>query len=507
MPAESKTTRWLAATLTATLALAACTPSQPAPVPIPVVSSTSASPSASPTPKVDYLTVGTVDPITSLDPAFITGPTGATVVDSVYQRLMTVLPTTGELKPDAADCLFTSKVVYECTLVEGLTFHNGDILDSSDVKFSIQRALRISAPGTSASLLSSLRRIDTPDPRTVRFTLEWPDNQFGYALATAAASIVDESYYDPDLELAAGTLPNGSGPYQVTAAGPDELTFKRFVGYLGARGGMFPDLKLRILPDSAAAEAAIADASVDVVWRSLDSAAQQRLDLEISANPAHTTAKGFTKFNLSGWRTNRLIWSATSKLRKNDTLRTAIATVLQADRTSDSIVPVGVTDHVSAFAVGGRPKTPKMKKGRLKLTLGYSAAAPGNADLARLIRDRIEQLDGVSVRLVTTSDADLTLTDQPAWVNNAMGWLQTYVDNPLPASASKLTEATRRARSTTGAARTAALAELQQQAATDDTVVPLTQSDGIMYIGKGVKTFGETFGGDQALGLWGLLRG
>ncbi len=505
MPADPRTTRWLAATLVVVLALSACTSSQPAPAPQPAASSTSATPT--PTPQVDYLKVATVDPLTSLDPAFVTGPTGATVVDSVYQRLMTVLPTTGELKPDAADCLFTSKVVYQCTLVEGLKFHNGDVLDSSDVKFSIQRALRIGAPGTSTSLLSALRRIDTPDALTVRFTLEWPDNQFGYALATAAASIVDESVYDPDTELASGSLPVGSGPYQLTALDEHELTFSRFVGYQGAHGGLFPDVKLLILPDSAAAEAAIGEGSVDAVWRSLDPAAQQRLDLEISASTAHATAKGFTRLSLNGWRSNRLIWSASSKLRKNDALRKAVAIVLQADRTADSIVPMGVADHVSAFAVGGRTKPPTMKKGRIKLTLSYSAAAPGNGDLARLIRDRIEQLDGVTVRLVTTGDADLTLTDQPAWVNNAMGWLQTYLDRPLPASAAKLTDASRRARSTSGAARTAALAELQQQAATDNTVIPISQSDGIMYLGKGVKTFGETFGGDQALGLWGLLRG
>ena len=502
MRVDSITKRWLAATLTATLALTACTGQPPAPEP--VASSTSATPS--PTPQVDFLKVATVDPFASLDPAFATGPTGATVVGTVYQRLMTVLPTTCELKPDAADCLFTSKVVYECTLVDGLKFHNGDVLDSSDVKFSIQRALRIAAPGTSASLLSALRRIDTPDPLRVKFTLEWPDNQFGYALATAAASIVDEAVYDPDLELAADTLPVGSGPYQVTSINDAELTFTRFVGYLGARGGLYPDLKLLVLRDSAAAETAIAKAEVDVVWRSLDAPAQQRLDLEISSSESHTTAKGFTRFALSGWRTTRLVWSADSKLRKNDALRAAIATVLQADRTSDSVVPTGVADHVSAFAVGGRPKTPSMKKGRLKLTLAYSAAAPGSADLARLVRDRIEQLDGVSVRLVTSGAADLTLTDQPAWVNNAMGWLQAYLDAPLPASAAKLAEASRRARSTTGEARTAALAELQQQAATDNTVVPITQSDGIMYVGTGVKTFGETFGSDQALGLWGLLR-
>ena len=67
------------------------------------------------------------------------------------------------LKPDAArDCLFTSATTYTCTLNKKLFFHNGHQLTSSDVKFSIERATRLNVAGSSASLLSSLRKIDTP---------------------------------------------------------------------------------------------------------------------------------------------------------------------------------------------------------------------------------------------------------------------------------------------------------------------------------------------------------
>ncbi len=86
------------------------------------------------------------------------------------------------------------------------------MLDSSDVQFSIQRALRMDAAGTSIHLLSALKRIETPDARTIRFHLEWADNQFGYALAGQAASIVDEEVFNPDQPLPLLTLPIGSGP-------------------------------------------------------------------------------------------------------------------------------------------------------------------------------------------------------------------------------------------------------------------------------------------------------
>ena len=77
-------------------------------------------------------------------------------------------------------------------------FQNGHSLTSSDVKFCIQRALRLDVPGSSAPLLSTLRRIETPDPLTVRFVLSRVDTQFGWALASPAASIVDEQVYNSD---------------------------------------------------------------------------------------------------------------------------------------------------------------------------------------------------------------------------------------------------------------------------------------------------------------------
>lgn len=481
--------------------LAACTQPVEPPRPQPATQS----PSASPTPRM--FTLVTTGPVTTADPAVATGYTDSMIVNSVYQRLMVVLPDTGELKPDAAtDCLFTSKLVYECTLPDTLSFHNGHVLDASDVKFSIQRALRLDVADTSIGLLSALKRIVTPNAHTVEFELSYPDNQFGYALAGQAASIVDEEAFNPDTPLPLETLPIGSGPYEVQTIAGSEVTVSKFDKYVGPKAGLLDALKVQIVADSVAAEAAINEGTADAVWRSLDNAALQRVSDEIDGSADNTTAMGFRRFPLAGMRVTQLIWNENSKLRDNAKLREGVEKALQPDRTLDSIVPVGVPDHAKSFTLGGRPKLPDLNGTRIHMTLGYVPTAPGQADLASLIRDRIESLGGVSVRLVTSGGADLWLTDSPAWVNNAMGWLQRYLERPLAGSTSKLELLETRARTTNGTARTAALTELQQQAVADATVLPVSQGNGILFLAKGVDLVGEPFGSGQMLGLWGFTR-
>lgn len=498
MPAERSPSAGRAVALLAAAAvvLAGCTPSVgPAPTP---------SPSATPRP----FTVATTGAVTTADPAVATGDADSIVVTSAFQRLMVVLPETGELKPDAAtDCLFTSELVYECTLPGNQFFHNGHVLDSADVRFSIQRALRLDTPGTSIGLLEALERITTPDAATVRFELAWPDNQFGYALAGQACSIVDAEAFDPDAVLPLETLPVGSGPYEVRTITPEVVNFRRFEKYVGPKTGLLEEVRLSLLADSVAAEAAIADGTAEAVWRGLDNAALQRVTDEIAGSADKTTAAGFRRFALPGQRITRLAWNPASPRRDNDALREGVATALQPDRTLDSIVPVGVEGHASAFPLGGRPRLPRVGGSRINLTLGYSPTAPGHGDLASIVRDRIEGLGGVSVRLVTGGTADLHLIDDPAWVNNATGWLQAYVENPLPTSAAKLDELQNRARTTSGNARTAALSELQQQAAADATLLPISQSDGMLFLARGVDLIGSPFGSGQVLGMWGFTRG
>ncbi|MEA5055672.1 MAG: ABC transporter substrate-binding protein, partial [Propionicimonas sp.] len=227
MPAEPRRRLAVVVAITALALLAGCTP-QPETPPVPDPVPTSATPTA--TPVAQPFVVLTSGPITTADPAVAVADSDVLIATSVYQRLMRVLPT-GELKPDlATDCSFVSETVYECTLPQGLTFQNGDSLTATDVRFSIQRALRLDTPGTSVGLFDSLTRITIPDDLTIRFTLSYADNRFGYALASLAASIVDEAVFNPDaaVPLDAAMLPAGSGPYQLTDLGPEGASFARY---------------------------------------------------------------------------------------------------------------------------------------------------------------------------------------------------------------------------------------------------------------------------------------
>ncbi|HEY0239220.1 MAG TPA: ABC transporter substrate-binding protein, partial [Friedmanniella sp.] len=158
-------------------------------------------------------TVMSTDAVTVTDPAAATDQASSMFALNVFQRLMTSAPGDDVLKPDAArDCIFTAATTYTCTLQKDLTFAGGDPLTSSDVKFSIERALRLDVAGSSTSLLSTLRKIETPDDLTVRFLLSREDTQFGWALASPAASIVDEQLYDADKVRSPKDPPVGSGP-------------------------------------------------------------------------------------------------------------------------------------------------------------------------------------------------------------------------------------------------------------------------------------------------------
>jgi peptide/nickel transport system substrate-binding protein len=454
--------------------------------------------------------VMSTDQIRVADPAAITDAASTVLSLNVFQRLMTADPGGSVLKPDAArDCLFTSSTTYTCTLNEKLAFHNGHPLTSSDVKFSIERAARLNVPGSSAVSLSSLRRIQTPDQRTVRFVLSRVDTQFGWALASPAASIVDEELYDADRVRGPNDPIVGSGPFVVNKYTGNQLQLSRYADYVGRNPAQLPDLVYRSVADSPTIEDAMTKGTVDVVWRGLDTPAVTRYSQQVIQNANHETINGFTQNVLGGARVLQLAWSPTALTRLNKPLRQAIAVALQGDRTSDSIVPTGVEGHTAAFPLGGRAKPKVTWKSRINLTLGYDATMPNGQDLATQIRGRLENTGGLSVQLRPGDlNADLNLVDRKAWTATALAWLQPYLDAPLPTAASTVKTIETEFRATTdGNTADRQLAALQKQAAVDLTLLPISQSDEHIYIRRGVEMSGGSYGPGWQLGFFGISNG
>lgn len=452
-------------------------------------------------------TVVTTESIGQLDPAGVTTDMGATMASALFQRLMLVQPETDLLKPDAADdCLFRSPQLYECRVKQNLTFVNGNRLTSSDIKFSIERARRLAVAGSSTSLLSSLEAIETPDAYTVRFRLQWADTRFGYALATPAASIVDEAAYPAAGLRGDELLPLGSGPYRLSTQGSERAVFTQFTGYYGPTTARITPLVVQRLADSASVEEAMTDGTADVAWRGLDQPAVTRLQQQIDNRVERTTDTGWSRVSQPGRQVLRLMWNPHSQHRLNAALRGNVSKALQSERTLDSIVPRGVEGYVAAFPLGGRPTlAPGLPQG-LTLKLSYPAGIAGAADAAALLRGRLETALRITVQVAPDdATADVRLSWTLPWIDTASGWLQPYLDNPLPGSASKLSELDQRARSATDAnVRAVAVSEIQKQAAADNVVVPISQADGVMFTAEGVKVIDQGFGAGWQLALWGL---
>ncbi|HET9872136.1 MAG TPA: ABC transporter substrate-binding protein [Propionibacteriaceae bacterium] len=474
------------------------------------LASTDSDPTPSPTATKHPFTVMSTDPIRVVDPAAVTEPGSAVLTENVFQRLMTAAPGADVLKPDAArDCLFTAATVYTCTLNQELEFSNGHPLTSSDIKFSIERATRLAVPGSSASLLSSLRRIETPDPLTARFVLSRVDTQFGWALASPAASVVDEELYDAD-EVQAGSDPIiGSGPFTVTAIDASSVKLSRFENYVGRTPARMGSLVYRTAQDSAAIEAAMTAGTVDVVWRGLSSAALIRLSQQVRSSAEELTADRFSLRTLPGIRVRQLLWNPSSANRNNPALRRALPVALQEDRTSDSVVPAGIPGHTSSFAAGGNA-TPKVSwSNRIQLTLGYDATMPDGRDLANQIRTRLEDTGGLSVRVRPDDpSADLQLVDRKAWTATALAWLQPYLDSPLAGSRPTVSALETKYRaSTQDGEALQLLAALQDRAALDAVVLPVSQGDENLLVRAGVEVSETSWGPGWQLGLFGMKDG
>lgn len=166
----------------------------------------------------DPIVVGTMDKVTSLDPAGAYDRSSGTLFTNVYQSLLTI-PASGTTPvPNAArKCSFVGakKLVYRCTLRKGLTFSNGKPLTSKDVKFSFDRMRRINTPTGPASTLSTLRKTVAVNSRTVEFRLKTPDATFPSKIATGAGYIVDHRTYPADKLMNKPSKMLGSGPYKM----------------------------------------------------------------------------------------------------------------------------------------------------------------------------------------------------------------------------------------------------------------------------------------------------
>lgn len=460
----------------------------PAPIDVPH------EPSETPSPRPGReFTVGTTDVITQLDPAAVSTVGSQAVSESVFQTLMTTAPNETILKPDAArDCIFEQPTVYTCTLQEGLQFHSGKPLRSADVKFSIERALALDVPGSSASLMRSIDRIQTPDGLTVRFVLEYPDTDIGFALASPAASIVDRSAYQKDELLASDQTPVGSGAYRLNGSQDGVWSFTRYESYLGYAPGRINRISLAQYANSDTLEQAMANQDVDVAWRGLDEAAVTRQRNSAAARGGRS-AEGFAPTQMNGSRIIRLAWDADSEVADDQTTRVYASEAIASRRTLSSLLPLGIKGaEAGLYAAGGLPDLVAPENTPVHVTVGYDPRMPDGEDIAHaLVRD-LDATEAVEANVVahvpgsSTGKADLHVVDERSATRTARAWLDAYLTSPPARERTEVeTVVTAGLSSTDPETSAAATRTLQFYAAEDAWVLPLSQSDERVFVREG----------------------
>ena len=186
---------------------------------------------------------------------------------AVWDRL-TMLDSNNDVQPAVAASWEFSPDGRTMTLAirAGLTFHNGDPIDSTSVKVSLERA-RSLPRSTVAGNLAVVDSIEAPSPTTVVLQLNGPGAQLPAALALGAGTVIDAKALQSGVDIGSDPNDASSGPYVVSAFVPDEsVILSRAPGqYWDAAAGQFASIEVTKYLDPNAAVAALKTGAIDMM--------------------------------------------------------------------------------------------------------------------------------------------------------------------------------------------------------------------------------------------------
>ena len=147
----------------------------------------------------------------TLDPALVYEVDGWSIVHSVYDSLVQFGPD-GSLQPVLAESLEQiDPLIWEITLRDGVTFHNGEPVNADSVRFSIEHILNPDTKSQVAGNFQVIEEIEAVDDLTVRLHLANPAPWLPSQIAPWLALLPPEYAGDPANDFASN--PVGTGPY------------------------------------------------------------------------------------------------------------------------------------------------------------------------------------------------------------------------------------------------------------------------------------------------------
>lgn len=147
---------------------------------------------------------------------------------------------------------------YTFRLHDGVTFHDGTVMDAEDVKFSLDRALGEDSANAQKALFAGIESVEIVDPLTVKVTLSEPNGNFLFNMAWGDAVIVSPDSID-DIK----TNPVGTGAFTFGEwVQGDSITLNRNPDYWGDQPAL-ESATFKFISDPTAAFAAMMAEDID----------------------------------------------------------------------------------------------------------------------------------------------------------------------------------------------------------------------------------------------------
>ena len=207
-------------------------------------------------------TIGMAVEPTGLDPT-IAAPVaiGQVTWQNIFEGLTTI-DRNGEIKPQLAQSWDISEdgLTYTFKLREGVTFHDGEVFDSSVARFTIERARGEDSVNPQKRYFATIESVETPDPQTLVLKLSKPTGSLLYWLAWPSSSMVGTRSADNNK-----TTPIGTGPFTfVRWAKGDKVELARNPNYWNPEVSVgLETVAFRFVPDPQAQAAALKAGDVD----------------------------------------------------------------------------------------------------------------------------------------------------------------------------------------------------------------------------------------------------
>ncbi|MET4582275.1 peptide/nickel transport system substrate-binding protein [Conyzicola nivalis] len=211
---------------------------------------------------------------------------------NVYEGLFR-LADDGTVEPllAASDTVSDDGLTYTFTLQDGVTFHSGKALTSTDVKASIEAVLAEDSQSARKSSFGAIAGIETPDEKTVVVTLAERSISFVYNLSYVW--IVNAEATDGE------TTEDGTGPYTLGEwKRGSSLSLERFDDYWGEAAAS-PEVVFNYFTDATALSNALLTDQVDIVTsvQSPDALTQFTDNADFVVSDGDSTTKEILAFN------------------------------------------------------------------------------------------------------------------------------------------------------------------------------------------------------------------